>query len=182
MVWLVEYASELLNRFQAQTRDGKTSHERKFGKRARRALAAFGEVVAYVLLGHSVQDDHDRRVEQAEPKFGKGISLGTERDTNEFRIGSPQGVVKALSLKRLPRDQQWSSDMVANLVGVPWDPRGRKGSSGAATVDGDGAAPEKVQIPGSDEQEEELPADDCREIRFDSRTNVEVRFLSYTAS
>ena len=98
-----------------------------------------------------------------------------ERDTNEFRVGGPNGVVKALYVKRLPRDQQWDAKMVLDLVGVPWDPRGLHGRGGAAVLDGDGGPPEKVAMPAEDEPDEGLPADDGRDVRFDSRVNAVVR-------
>ena len=42
------------------------------------------------------------RFEKAEPKLEVGIYLGTERDSNEYRIAGNFGVMKAITVKRLP--------------------------------------------------------------------------------
>ena len=53
LFWMVEYASELINRCKVQVRDGETSFERKFGKKDVLALAEFGEAVHHKPLGQT---------------------------------------------------------------------------------------------------------------------------------
>ena len=124
-----------MTRFKLQSRDGRTSYERRFGKRERQGLMEFGEAVRYIPFGQSVHDDRERRIEQAEAKHENCLYPGTERDINEYRIGGEHCVVKALAVKRLVASEQWSAQMVNDLVGVPRDPRGSKAAIGQATAD-----------------------------------------------
>ena len=59
MYWLVEYASELINRIKVQDHDYKTSYHRTYGKPDYQALAEFGEAVHYQPLGETANDDRD---------------------------------------------------------------------------------------------------------------------------
>ena len=43
--WLVEYVSELINRFEVRSIDQRTSYHRKYGNPGYQALAEFGEIV-----------------------------------------------------------------------------------------------------------------------------------------
>ena len=79
-------------------------------------------------------DDNEKKVGEAEPKLEKGMLLGTEKDSNELRIGGANRVVKAITVKRLHRDQQWSAQMIKGVTGVPWDPRGAKAASREAVA------------------------------------------------
>ena len=49
--WLVEYVSEIINRFKVQAHDNMTAYERKFGTKDLLASAEFGEAVHYMPLG-----------------------------------------------------------------------------------------------------------------------------------
>ena len=58
-----------------------------------------------------------------EDAFGsqKGIFLGKMNETDEFLIGTPRGVHSARSIRRLEMRLTWSSDLVKDLRGVPWN-------------------------------------------------------------
>ena len=51
MFWLVEYVSELINRFKKHTHDELTTYYKKFGQNDILALAEFGEAVHYMPIG-----------------------------------------------------------------------------------------------------------------------------------
>ena len=129
----------------------------------------------YLPLGQPVHDDKERRFEKAEPRFEKGLYLGVERDSSEYRIGGPHGVVDAVTLKRLPPGQQWSSELIKQLAGVPWDPRGLRPDPRLASTDSDERLPEVVEVPAIDEYDVDLPDDDGTGLKFESRQHVEVR-------
>ena len=110
----------------------------------------------------------------------KGLYLGLERDSSEYRIGGPHGVVKSNCIKRVPRGEQWNAEMVKQLVGVPWDPRGKGQAKGSidesqAKAGDDEKPPESVEIPEEDEHAGDFPDDDGTGLNFESRQNVEVR-------
>ena len=63
--------------------------------------------------------------EKWEADFSKviqlGIFLGKMNETDEFLIGTPRGVHSARSIRRLEMRLRWSSDLVKDLRGVPWN-------------------------------------------------------------
>ena len=107
MYWMVEYASELINRCKVQPRDNQTSYPRKFGKKDVLALAEFCEAVHYMPMGANQFENNSRRLQKAEPRLQVGVFLGLEKNSNEYRIGIEHGtVVKYVTLKRLPPSSQ----------------------------------------------------------------------------
>lgn len=157
MFCLIEYSAELINRYKVQQRDGQTSFGRTFWNNYSQALVDVCEVIYYIPLGASVYDDNERRMEKAEPKFEKGIYLGVERDTREYRVGGNNGVAKSDAIKRVPFGDRWNADMVRNLVGVPWNPRCQRSDYRQAAADSGDKPPESVEVQQSDEHEEDGP-------------------------
>ena len=51
-----------------------------------------------------------------------GIWLGVMGRTGESIIGTPQGVVKAFTVKRRPVEERWSLDDIHNMRGTPGKP------------------------------------------------------------
>ena len=98
-------------------------------------------------------------MEKAEPRFEKGLHLGVERDSSEYRIGGPNGVVKSNCIKRVPKEEQWNNEMVKQLVGVPWDPRGKWQDQSQAKASSDERPPETVEMPSEDEHADNFPDD-----------------------
>ena len=48
--------------------------------------------------------------------------MGLEPTTNEARIGTASGVVRARTIKRRPEDERWNIDAIKSVVGMPWQP------------------------------------------------------------
>ena len=91
-------------------------------------------------------------MEEAEPMMDVGVYLGTRIGTCEYRIGAPYGVVKAVTIKRLPKTHPWQKDLIPNLVGYPWAPFGQKSVDGrSAAADVDHKDPDQLEVPDRDE-------------------------------
>ena len=50
-----------------------------------------------------------RERDTMDPSFEEGIWLGLVGKSDEDIVGTPQGVVRARSIRRLPADQRWNS-------------------------------------------------------------------------
>ena len=79
MMWLIEHAGDLMNRFRVGE-DGRTPRERNTGKKDFPMMAEFGESVLYLPM------DRDRgQTAELDDKFFHGIWLGLEKTTNELQ-------------------------------------------------------------------------------------------------
>ena len=114
-------------------------------------------------------------MEKPEATYETCIYLGTERDSNEYRIGGTNGVVKAVALKMSTPDKQRGAQLIKDLVGVPWDPRGGRPADGQAAAGSDEKAPHKVDIPTEDGHQDGPEQDGGTSFRFGWRANVDVR-------
>jgi hypothetical protein len=62
-------------------------------------------------------------INKLNPRWEKGIWLGVRDETGEIVVGTPEGVIKARDLKRLPPgEERWNSDGIASVKGTPWEP------------------------------------------------------------
>ena len=118
ITWLVQYAAVLWNRY-AVSKDGKTAYERIRGKQCVRPIAEFGERIHYrPLKGDPVREN------KLEAQWKDGVWLGIDTRTDEVRVGTEQGIVKARDIKRRPADQRWSIEIIKGIKGVPWNTDG----------------------------------------------------------
>ena len=114
--WLVEHSADFTSRFRVG-RDGKTARERIIGKRNLLNVAEFGESVFHLPL------DRDRgQTAELDPKLQVVIWLGLERSTNEAKIGTPSGVLRARTVRRRLEAERWRADDVLTVAGTPWNP------------------------------------------------------------
>ena len=75
------------------------------------------------------------KLNKLDPKYNYGIFLGTSCRTGEHFVGTPDGVVKARSLRRLTEGEKWSGDILPEIKGTPW-----------ALVDGEREQPVPIEI------------------------------------
>ena len=113
--------------------DGRTAFERIKGRKCRSPIAIFGERVWYMEL----DDGKDKRP-NIEKRLMDGIWLGINGRTGEHIIGTAQGVVKAYTVKRRPKEERWSLQQIHELRGTPGKP-----SPGAS----DQRIPVRVRVP-----------------------------------
>ena len=48
--------------------------------------------------------------------------MGLMRKSNEYKLGTSEGIVKARTIRRLPPGQRADADGFSKLVGTPWKP------------------------------------------------------------
>jgi hypothetical protein len=122
--WMIRWAAMLVSRFMVG-KDGRTSYERRKGRRCRIATAAFGEKVWY----KEVRENKERK-DKFCTEEKEGIWLGHTRNTNEAVIGTKAGVVRAYSVRRQAPDDRWDGDLIKAVAGSPQQPDpGRPGET-----------------------------------------------------
>ena len=105
----------VMSRYRVGT-DGKTSYERRRGRKCMIPLAIFGETVHYKKLA---KEKHRHKFDI---QWDEGVWLGHARSTNEALIGTPGGVLRAYACKRLPEGDRWQLDRILNMIGTPQRP------------------------------------------------------------
>ena len=111
--WLIEYAAVLLNRGQVGA-DGRTAYERLKGKRASVPGLQFGE---RVLWKSNVQPY--KRKHKMDSDWSEGVFLGQRSVSGEYLVGSPSGVYRPRTVRRVPLEQRWV-DNLSMICCVPW--------------------------------------------------------------
>ena len=113
MAWIPQHAGFLLSRFQVAA-DGKTAHERLKGKAYRREMVDFAERVVFmpVVLGG--------KMNKLESKWEPGRFIGVRPKSNEALVMTERGVLKARTMRRLPKIDRWVKDDWEELKGLPW--------------------------------------------------------------
>ena len=111
--WKVEWAAQLLTRFTIYA-NGKSPYFKIKGRRSGQALASFGESVHYMPLKCS-----GKTIAKFGDKLLPGVWLGLNLRTDESLIGTAEGVVKALTVRRRPADEAWQSEDVLGMAGTP---------------------------------------------------------------
>jgi len=122
MQWMVRWASALISRYQLGD-DGKTAYERIRGRKCKGPIAKFAERVLF----KESEDGRRRRPKNERPKietsWRDGIWLGIKNRTGEHIIGTPEGVVKAYTVRRRPEEERWSAEEVNAVRGTPGRPK-----------------------------------------------------------
>jgi len=117
MEWLVRWAGMMISRFQVGE-DGKTAHERIRGRKCNTPVAICGEKVLY----RELEDGRGERA-KIETKWMDGVWLGIKNRTGEHVIGTPEGIVKAHSVKRRAAEERWDIEAVNAVKGTPGRPK-----------------------------------------------------------
>ena len=118
---MVRWAAMVASRYLVG-KDGRTTYERKRGRRCRVPLATFGERVLYRPL------DHAKDRSKMDVQWESGIWLGLSRESNEALIGTSRGVTRAYAIRRRPSDERWVRKAILEIAGTPQRPnRGKAG-------------------------------------------------------
>lgn len=147
MPWLVEHAANLVTMCQVG-RDGRTPHERLRGKRPPQALVPFGEKVLFQSLRQ------DRRANKAEPRYDYGVWAGVRIGGADVYILTPDGAVRARSVRRLPGAERWDMELIGRVRGVPWDMAAGARSDPVSA----GRSPDELRAPPPPPEDDEPPA------------------------
>ena len=112
---MVDHSAATIDRFQVGS-DGKTSYERRRGKKFQKELAEFSECVWYLKAKSKSTPDIKSR-------WANGVWLGIREESNEIIIGTSEGVIKTRTIRRKadPKDS-WNADELNAMKGTPWQP------------------------------------------------------------
>ncbi|CAE6971968.1 unnamed protein product [Symbiodinium sp. CCMP2592] len=108
--WMIEYAGVLHTLFSQELHEGLTPFQRIKGRKWQVALPCFGEAVDYRRNTRSKLDS----------RWQSGVYLGLRLQSTEKIVGTNQGIFVVQSIKRKPEGQQWDSDLVKAVRGLPW--------------------------------------------------------------
>ena len=114
--WMVRWSAMMVSRFLVG-KDGRTSYERRRGRKCKIPVVAFGEKIWYKELREGKQ-----KKDKFTSEWQEGIWLGHARSSNEAIVGTRKGVVRAYSIKRQPEDERWDRGLIKDLKGTPQQP------------------------------------------------------------
>ena len=86
----------------------------------RRTLPPFAEKILYQIPGAT---NGPARVE---PRWADGLFLGLSDKTDELFIGTPEGMVRARTIRRREATQRYDQEFLDKFTAVPWDRRGAR--------------------------------------------------------
>jgi hypothetical protein len=114
MAWLVEHGADLLSRY-VVGEDGRTGYERLKGKKCTTEAVEFGEKVHYKLNMKAKSKD-----DKMEAKWDEGFYLGRWWRTGEAIVGTPGGIRRAGTIRRVGGHRRWDRAGLEGVRGVPW--------------------------------------------------------------
>ena len=120
LLFAAEFTPQLISRFAVAADDGKTAYERRKGKQYKRALPQFSEIVMFHVGGKITHKMDSREM--------SGCFLCLVEKSDEVLVGTPEGVLRARSVRRLQPSQRGNAQFVLKLVGTPWRPNPKDAS------------------------------------------------------
>ena len=108
---MLEWVAQVLNRFRMDDH-GMTGTERVQGKNSHKELCLFGETVLWKPLRID-----NYKTPDLDNKFHPGIWLGFRARSDEDLIGTPGGVIRARTVRRLPVGQRRDSVLAISVEG-----------------------------------------------------------------
>ena len=114
MTWLVEHSADLISKYQVGE-DGKTAYERWKGKRFTMEEIEFGEKIHY-----RMNMKNKTQQEKLEARYGEGFYMGRWWRTGEALVGTPEGVIRAGTVRRVGAHRRWDKEGLEKVQGVPW--------------------------------------------------------------
>ncbi|CAK0871316.1 unnamed protein product, partial [Prorocentrum cordatum] len=132
--WLVRHVGFITEMFHVKS-NGRTPHQDATGTKYHGVILRFAEAAMFrhpmSTSGHMTGG---RRSRKSKSMWEKGIFLGKTYESDEFLMGTSSGVHLVRTVRRLPEENQSDLELVAKMVGVPWDrgigqigrPKGKK--------------------------------------------------------
>lgn len=118
MPWLVRHVPWCRSRFQ-QGRDGRSSHQRLYGKPYTSATLMFGEVCVGRLRAKVAT------AARLDARGLKGIWVGKSDENDEHILLTERGVVLARTVTRKPGGEKFDREFLKVVFGLSWNPRGK---------------------------------------------------------
>ena len=111
--WFLRHSSYLHNRFFV-TEKGLPPFEIVHGRRFRAKMLPFGEQCIFFCCSKHKGD----------VQWRKGLWVGLNEKSGAHILLTPDGALESRSVRRLPKEQQWSAEAVVAAKGLPWDYKG----------------------------------------------------------
>ncbi len=120
MQWAFEHASFLITRFSVG-KDGMTPLERGIGRKWRRPIVEFGEMVlAKLALRRRAQGKDRKQKRKLAARSIDGVWVGQVSRTGEHLIIKPNGdTVRCRTIKRVPLQHRWNAERVLMIKATP---------------------------------------------------------------
>ncbi|MDA8583876.1 reverse transcriptase domain-containing protein, partial [bacterium] len=115
LTWLIEYVGMIISRY-AVGGDGRTPYERIKRKKCSMPICEFGERVLFMPSAPKSKRD----VRSLDPRYKYGVWLGIAGRSSEARIGTPDRLYRSTSVRRVPKEERWSSDALYAIEYTPW--------------------------------------------------------------
>ena len=111
--WCIQYAGQLITRTRKDA-NGLTAWTKITGRREFvRPLIPWGEKVQYIAGGGKAKPG-------VSPKWSEGIFLGLVDRSNEYLIGTPEGIIKSSNAKRMTLDHAKDPELFTAIPWTPW--------------------------------------------------------------
>ena len=62
-----------------------------------------------------------RRAQKMDAAMEPGIWLGRTEESDEHLVGTPRGVLRARTVRRMIPDSRWDAELFFEFRGLPWD-------------------------------------------------------------
>ena len=125
--------------------DGRTAYERLKGKKAALPGMQFGERI----LWKSNVPPYKRR-NKMDTDWAEGIYLGQRSVSGQYLVGSPSGVFRPRTVRRVPLEQRWV-DNLSMVCCLPWKHNSRHEAGEEVLLSEEppvpSATPETTQLP-----------------------------------
>ncbi len=120
MEWIIEHAAFILGRYEVG-HDGMTSYERLTGRKWRRPMVEFGEVVWAKLVTKVRSKGKMKRQKRKMMKRSlPGVWVGQMVRTGEHIVILENGdAMRCRTVRRVPEDERWDVDKIFAIVGTP---------------------------------------------------------------
>ncbi len=113
--WLINHASFLTSRFQVGV-DGKNPYQRLKGKTYKRPMLTFAEHVHF-----QPPKTQEQKKNKLAPTWEDGILLSIKDSSNEYFVGTKDGVIKSKDVRRVAESERFPKELLEEIVGVPWE-------------------------------------------------------------
>ncbi|CAK0836500.1 unnamed protein product, partial [Prorocentrum cordatum] len=119
--WLVRHIGFIAEMFHVKS-NGRTPHQDATGTTYHGVVLKFAEAAMFKHpMSSSGRMAGGRRSRKSKPTWEKGVFLGKTYESDEFLMGTSSGVHFVRTARRLPEEDQCDLELVAKVVGVPWD-------------------------------------------------------------
>ncbi len=159
--WVIPHAAYLLSRYSVG-RDGMTPHERLTGRKWRRPMVEFGEVVMAKLTLRKIEKGRKKRQKRKlAARAVRGVWVGQIGRTGEHIVIKGNGdTIRCGTIKRVPIEDRWIDELVMKIEATPRRPTVSGGGGeelGNSVVDDEANAPHERPVQRRERRQAEAP-------------------------